>query len=226
MASFFGCFFCSLSTILPTMAGRQRQETAPGNSCKNLSYGPDFVLIGRSLGVFQKLPLQFSRDFVRFRLWAILKFITREEPCFADRPLPQRTFEFLAPWAGGGERAPVFTRPPSRAETRPSPSARSHLYYFSLKRVGSNDRSPAAGSLHRAGCEDERSSSTGPAQFLHRAGVRARWGCRRQARPITFRNCAPKTPSPSPYAFRYPFSNASPLSANRRWCSRPAAPGK
>ena len=35
-----------------------------------------------------------------------------------------------------------------------------------FKRVALMNRSPAAGSLHRAGCEDERSSRTGPATLL------------------------------------------------------------
>src|SRR5687767_13889157 len=47
-----------------------------------------------------------------------------------------------------------------------------------LVRVVPITRSPAAGSLHRAGCEDERGSVTGPAPFegFIMAGWRAREG--------------------------------------------------
>jgi hypothetical protein len=50
-------------------------------------------------------------------------------------------------------RDAAFTQRPQRKSTSIS----------FLKRVASDDRSPAAGSLHRAGCEDEQSSRTGPA---------------------------------------------------------------
>jgi hypothetical protein len=55
-------------------------------------------------------------------------------------------------------------------------------------RVAPIDRSPAAGSLHRAGCEDEWASVTGPAKSFPLAPLRCAASVTKSKSPMTFRS--------------------------------------